>query len=97
MKKITKITINKKTGEMKFIYNEKLLDVFTKNNTIGSRLDARASHVEPDEHKPGKWVVDLTPVGGPVIDGFDKRSVALDYEVDWLNDNILVGGTDVRN
>lgn len=45
----------------------------------------RASHVEPDETKPGLWYMDLAPVGGPKITGFATRAEALAAEVEWLN------------
>ena len=43
----------------------------------------RVSHVEPDES--GRWTADMTPVDGPVLGPFDKRSEALDAEIEWLN------------
>ena len=43
----------------------------------------RASHVEPTDN--GRWTVDMTPVDGPVLGPFDKRSEALDAEIEWLN------------
>ena len=82
-------------GNVKFIYNEKLIDTLNTNANI--RSDARASHVEPDEINIGKWKVDLSPVNGPIIHNFNKRSIALQYEVDWLNDNYLIGGIHVTN
>jgi hypothetical protein len=42
----------------------------------------RASHVEPDE--TGNWWADLTPVGGPRLGPFARRSLALDAETAWL-------------
>lgn len=54
-----------------------------------SRLGAldikRASHVEPDDAHPGTWYIDLSPVGGPRIDGFESRAAALTAEEKWLN------------
>ncbi len=43
----------------------------------------RASHVEPDES--GHWTADLSPVNGPVLGPFDKRSEAIDAELEYLN------------
>ena len=43
----------------------------------------RASHVEPTND--GRWTADLSPVDGPVLGPFDKRSEALDAEIEWLN------------
>ena len=52
---------------------------------LGSLQIARASHVEPDQ--AGKWLIDLSPVGGPVLRGFDLRSQALRAEAHWLSTN----------
>jgi hypothetical protein len=49
----------------------------------GQAVTARASHVEPCQ--AGGWMVDLTPVGGPVLGPFPRRDVALNIEVEWLN------------
>lgn len=49
----------------------------------------RASHVEPDTH--GNWWADLSPVGGPRLGPFDRRSAALHAEVSWLSRNWLTG------
>ena len=47
------------------------------------RLDIhRASHVEPDGS--GRWHADLSPVQGPVLGPFDRRSEALAAEREWL-------------
>lgn len=45
----------------------------------------RASHVEPDPDDPGKWYIDLAPVGGPRVNGFESRAAALSAEENWLN------------
>ena len=42
----------------------------------------RASHVEPDAH--GRWWADLSPVRGPKLGPFIRRSQALQGEQDWL-------------
>ena len=51
---------------------------------LGDLTIRRASHVEPDE--AGRWWADLTPVGGPVLGPFDRRSAALEAEAAWLDD-----------
>lgn len=48
----------------------------------------RASHVEPDDKNPGFWYIDLSPVGGPRVDGFTSRAEALAAEAAWLNDQM---------
>ena len=53
---------------------------------IGALEISRASHVEPDE--AGRWWADITPVGGPVLGPFDRRSDALAAEQRWLDGNL---------
>lgn len=54
-------------------------------STLGALDIRRASHVEPDPKNPGKWYVDLSPVGGPTVHGYDTRAQALAAEEAWLN------------
>ena len=56
-------------------------------HSLGQVKIARGSHVEPDD--AGKWHADLSPVGGPVLGPFDRRSNALVAERDWLEENWL--------
>lgn len=49
---------------------------------LGHVSVARASHVEPTPD--GLWTADLSPVDGPVLGPFAKRSEALAAEVAWL-------------
>lgn len=74
--------INIKNGEIQYIYNEDL-----NINDIGKVNIKRVSKVEPD--KDGKWYVDLSLIGGEKINGFNKRSNAIKYEIDWIEKNIL--------
>ena len=67
-------------GNAQCLYTD---DVKLKN--IGALDIKRASHVEPDQTKPGSWYVDLTPVGGPHISGYASRAEALRAEEIWLN------------
>ena len=55
---------------------------------LGHPVVVRASHVEPDE--AGRWVADLTPVNGPILGPFDRRSDALAAEQRWLETNWLL-------
>jgi hypothetical protein len=57
---------------------------------LGPPRISRASHVEPDEN--GRWLADLSPVGGPVLGPYDKRNEALVAEVAWLEENWLGRG-----
>ena len=54
---------------------------------IGCLRITRASHVEPDG--TGRWWVDITPAGGPVLGPFDRRSHALAAERRWLEENVM--------
>ncbi len=56
-------------------------------SAIGHPTIARASHVEPTQE--GLWQADLTPVGGPVLGPFGRRSEALQAELDWLENHWL--------
>jgi len=47
----------------------------------------RASYVEPGAD--GRWRVDLSPVGGPALGPFEKRSDGLAAELRWLRDHWL--------
>ena len=48
----------------------------------------RASNVEPNDH--GDWIADLSPVSGPLLGPFLKRTDAIKAEVRWLRDNWLM-------
>ena len=52
---------------------------------IGRLAIRRASHVEPDA--AGLWWADMSPVDGPRIGPFERRSEALTAEVSWLENN----------
>jgi hypothetical protein len=58
---------------------------------LGPLAIRRASHVEPDGQ--GRWWAELSPVGGPRLGPFDRRSQALDAERDWLEGHWLTRRT----
>jgi hypothetical protein len=64
-------------GTVRAIYDESI-DL----GALGRPTIARASHVEPTPG--GHWTADLTPVGGPVLGPYDRRSEALEAERGWL-------------
>jgi hypothetical protein len=67
-------------GGVRCVYGEEIaLD------RLGPMSIRRASHVEPDPQ--GCWLADLSPVGGPVLGPFNRRSEALEAEVAWLETN----------
>lgn len=69
--------IIEKDGQVRGIYGEEIaLDA------LGPLAITRASHVEPDDS--GRWLADLSSVGGPVLGPFDRRNEALAAEVKWL-------------
>ena len=62
-------------------------DLATHLAALGPARIGRASHVEPDSQ--GRWIADLSPVGGPTLGPFDRRSETLETEVYWLEENWL--------
>jgi hypothetical protein len=56
-------------------------------SALGRLTIQRASHVEPDTD--GAWWADLTPVAGPKLGPFSKRTDALVAEVAWLEQHWL--------
>jgi hypothetical protein len=55
---------------------------------LGTLSVIRASHVEPDA--ASQWWADLTPVAGPRLGPFLRRSQALDAERNWLAQHWLI-------
>ena len=49
---------------------------------LGPLRIERGSHVEPNPG--GRWTADLSPVDGPILGPFDRRTEALDAERRWL-------------
>lgn len=76
-------------GVMSCIYGEEL-DLAS----LGKIEIQRGSHVEPDSC--GNWHVDLTPVNGPALGPFPKRSEALRAEVTWLESHWLLMSALIR-
>jgi len=70
------------TGHVRCLYHEDI-DL----TAFGSLEIHRGSHVEPDQ--TGQWWADLSPVDGPRLGPFDRRSQALDAERVWLEANWL--------
>ncbi len=70
------------TGTARCIYSEEI-----NLAAIGSPTITRASHVEPDQQ--GRWLADMSPVGGPVLQNYATRSEALAAELAWLEANWL--------
>ena len=60
-------------------------------HALGEPTVTRASHVEPTPD--GRWTADLSPVGGPALGPFARRSEALAAEAAWLDRHWLAGDT----
>lgn len=76
------------TGMVRCLYSEEIdLPQF------GSPAIRRASYVEPDDQ--GQWYADLSPVGGPKLGPFDRRTEALAAEREWLEANWLIPAKDI--
>ena len=71
-------------GTVRCVYDE-AIDL----DPIGRQSITRASHVEPDGQ--GGWLADLSPVRGPILGPFMRRSQALAAERNWLEANWLLG------
>ncbi len=69
-------------GTLRCLYSE-LLDL----HALGRPSIRRGSHLEPTGD--GRWMADLSPVGGPILGTFDLRSEALHAEQRWLKDHWL--------
>lgn len=76
----TKTIVISDGGVIEHIYTE-LFDL----TACGDSTITRASHVEPSENADGSWYVDLAPIGGEMVTGFAKRSEALKYEEERVN------------
>jgi hypothetical protein len=74
------------TGEIRCLYEE-LIDLAA----LGRPTITRASHVEPDAD--GQWWADLSPVEGPLLGPFGRRTEALGAEHSWLEVNWLCDAT----
>ena len=65
-------------GRIVTVYSEEI-----DYGTLGKPTVRRVSHVEPDAD--GQWYADMSPVNGPQLGPYAKRSEALDAELSWLN------------
>jgi len=71
------------TGELRCVYCE-TIDL----GELGDMSIRRASHVEPGGD--GKWWADLSPVNGPALGPYARRTEALAAELLWLEANWLM-------
>ena len=69
-------------GTVRAVYDE-TLDLAL----LGRVSIRRASHVEPTPE--GRWQADLSPVSGPVLGPFHRRSEALEAARVWLEQHWL--------
>lgn len=69
-------------GNVQCVYGEEI-DLAA----LGQLSIRRGSHVEPEAN--GKWWADLSPVNGPRIGPFDRRTEALTAEMEWLEKHWL--------
>ncbi len=76
-------------GTARCIYTEEI-DL----SAIGSPVITRASHVEPDQQ--GRWLADMSPVGGKLLGPYELRSEALVAEQAWLETHWLKPTTKQR-
>ncbi|QDU05447.1 hypothetical protein V6x_51840 [Gimesia chilikensis] len=64
-----------------------LYDETLELTALGQPQIQRGSHVEPTAD--GQWTADLSPVSGPLLGPFSRRSEALAAEVVWLEQHWL--------
>ena len=67
-----------RAGEVRCVYGE-TIDL----HQLGLLKIERASHVEPGPD--GCWWADLSPVNGPLLGPFDRRTAAIRAELQWLS------------
>ena len=72
-------------GTLRCVYDDRL-----DFQALGRPSIERASHVEPNID--GEWLANLSPVGGPCLGPFPRRSLALAAEHDWLVTHWLLPG-----
>jgi len=71
------------SGETRCVYTEAL-----ELDQLGSpSITAHISHVDPDEN--GQWWADLSPVNGPTLGPFARKSEAIRAEVSWIEEHAL--------
>ena len=68
-----------------------LYDETLELTALGQPQIQRGSHVEPTTD--GNWTADLSPVSGPLLGPFPRRSEALAAEVAWLEQHWLLSNT----
>lgn len=99
------VYIDKKTGAIRALYDDRLLPYIERLKAELGLPDSavqitRATHVEPDPERVngGNWFIDLAPSGGPLVhcdeEGhpFVQRQAALDFERRWLMQHWLREG-----
>lgn len=77
-------------GSLRTIYDERL-DL----RPLGRLQIRRGSHVEPTP--AGDWLADLSPVHGPLLGPFSRRSLALAAEREWLEQHWLQRGAPLHS
>ncbi len=70
-------------GTIRCLYGEEI-DL----SSLAGMMVVRGYQVEPNE--TGKWSADMSPVSGPILGPFHRRSQALEAEARWLETNRLV-------
>jgi hypothetical protein len=77
-------------GQIRSIHDDALTTLFDGAEVV----IRRASHVEPHQTQWGDgvsyWQADLSPVGGPILTGFKTRGEALDAELQYLQEHVVI-------
>ena len=71
------------TSEKGKLFSDELIKYGTSNIE-------RRSHINPKVTENGvKFFVDLAPSGGPELGPFETREIAIEAEIEWINNNWL--------
>lgn len=81
-------------GRIISLYNDEISILLQKELKAKSTIE-RVSHVKPipGENEEIIFEADLAPVGGPKLTGFKTRKKAIQAEIDWVNEHLLIPGS----
>lgn len=83
-----KIKILVRNGKVITLYDDEVAKALQKGLQATAEI-RRVSHVEsiPGENEKIEFTADLSPIGGPVLKGFDTYQAAVESEIAWIQSN----------